>query len=384
MILGVMSDTHEDKNNVIPHIIKQFKARGVQRIIHSGDIVPKHVLAELFGNLPVVCALVDNQVDPLKIDPAFTTNIPPGWMFTTPGKRVFTLPDGTLVYNGHRRHMDFLTASEEKFNAILMALRGEFDGLRYVFGGHLHFQTFKQGQLVSFINPGAVADAIGWGYEYAIVDTETNEVIFSRILPAPDDRQTFSVGVISDSADISHRDAHFWERLVHEFERRDVRHIIHCGNIDLDDIGRPELKNMSVHYAIRKEQLFAHQNMKKDKDRIPENWHVISEEKLDDGAVVDINGFRFFVQWDLGLKFMSDSEASMDSKAMQIMRAYPGTEFVLCGFTREALFVEGQKAIIINPGDINISRNFAVICLPRREVTFGHVPYDALPEYSQC
>jgi len=375
MKIGVISDTHKDSKNAIPHIIKEFKKRDVEIILHCGDLIPEHVSNELFGNFPVFCALVEGQKD----DPAFGVKKPIGWQFTKPNERVIKLPDDTLIYLGHKKHLEFMRATEEKFNEILTDLRQEFDGLRIVFGGHLHFQTYKQGQLVSFINPGAVEDALGWGYEYAILDTSTSQVVFSRILPTPDDRPTFSVGVISDSLDITHRDATYWARQAIEFQKRGVTNIIHCGNIALTDIGRPELKNFSVHYAIRADQKSDHEKIKKT-STIPINWHVIAEENLDDGAVVDINNYRFFVQLDLGLKFMTVNEVGMDSMAMQIRRKHPETQFVLCGFTREALLLEGQQVITINPGDVSTARNFAVICLPRREITFGHVPYDPLPE----
>jgi predicted phosphodiesterase len=277
--------------------------------------------------------------------------------------------------------MYFLRNSTEQFGEKLMDLRQEFDGLRFVFGGHMHFQTFKQGQLVSFINPGAVQDALGWGYEFAIVDTVSGQVIFSRILPTPDDRPAFSVGVISDSLDITHRDRTYWGRLAKEFGDRGVSHIIHCGNIAIEDIGRPELNGLSVHYAIRADQSSEYKKLK-EKGTIPSNWSVVSEEHLDEGAVVDINGFRFYVQLDLGLKLMTISEGAMDSAAMQIRRKHPETEFVLCGFTREAIFVEGAQVLTINPGDTNADRSFAVICLPRREITFGNVGVDPLPEVS--
>jgi predicted phosphodiesterase len=167
--------------------------------------------------------------------------------------------------------------------------------------------------------------------------------------------------------------------LAKEFKKRDVSHIIHCGNIALSDIGRPELADFTVQYAIREDQDSDHRKMQKDKN-IPENWKVISENNLDKGAIVKINGYRFYVQLDLGLEFMSKSELGMDSMAMQIRREHPETEFVLCGFTREALYVEGQQVTTINPGDVNTDRSFVVIHLPRREITFGHVPYEPLPK----
>ncbi len=378
MIIGFLSDTHKDKKNAIPAIIKEFKRRNVEIIIHCGDIDPSHVSKDLFGGIPVICALVDQQKEEL----VFNESRPDGWTFTRPGKRIVDLPDGMKIYVGHKKHVDFLRMTEEDFGASLADLRQANDGLRMVGGGHLHFQTYKQGQLVSFINPGAVEDALGWGYEYAVVDTAINQVVFSRILPTKDDRVPFSVGVISDSLDITHRDGTFWARLAKEFQERGVSQVIHCGNLALTDIGRPEMKDFTVHYAIRSDQQFDHTALQKEAS-VHANWKVLAEDNLEEGAVVNINGFKFYIQLDLGLKFKTVSERGMDSIAMQIRRKHPETEFVLCGFTREALFVEGQQVITINPGDVNADRNFVVIYLPTREVTFGHVPYDPLPALTE-
>ncbi len=375
MKLGILSDTHKDEKKAIPHIMEAFKRNGVEMILHCGDIIPEHVSSELFGHLPVACALVERQ----KENSVFNEEKPVGWQFTRSGQRVIQLPDGTWVYLGHKRHLDFLRATEERFNEILTDLRQDFDGLRFVFGGHLHFQTYKQGPLVSFINPGAVEDALGWGYEYAIVDTGSGQVTFGRILPTVDDRTPFVVSVISDSLDISHRDATYWLRLAEEFRKKSVSHVIHCGNLALTDIGRPELKEYIVHYAVRQDQKYDHLDIQK-AGNIPPNWKVIAEEDLDKGAVVEIAGYRFFVQLDLGLEFMKVSELGMDSMAMQIRRKYPETQFVLCGFTREALLVEGQQVTIINPGDVNSDRSFATIRLPDHEIMFDQVPFDALAE----
>ncbi len=378
MILGAMSDTHSDKGKATPHIIAEFKRRGVEMILHCGDIRPEDVSNDLYGGLPVICAVVKDQTE----HPRFNDECPEGWRFTRTENRVIRLyPGGELVYVGHKRHMEFLMGTEEKFAEILSNLRMQFDGLRMVFGGHLHFQTYMHGNLVNFINPGAVEteDSIGWGYEFAIVNTNNREVVFSRILPSPDDRPVWTLGIISDSLDISHRDRTFWQRLADEFRSRKVTHIIHCGNIALMDIGRLELADFNVHYAIRANQKSDYDLLKKG-GKIPANWKVIAEDNLDKGSEVVINGYHIFVQLDLGFEFMTISEHHMDSRAMKIRRENPETEIVLCGFTREALLVEGQQVITINPGNTNADRSFTTFCFPRREITFGHVPIEPLPE----
>ena len=373
MMAGIMSDTHLISENVIISIVEELKKRKAEVIICCGDIEPQHINAGLFGGLPVICALVDKQ----EHNEAFETGKPQGWRFTKSGDRICRLPDGTKIYVGHKRHMDFLTATLAEFNHILSEIRAKYDGLEYIFGGHLHFQTYKKGQLISFVNPGAVFNSIGWGYEFALVDTVTHELVFSRKLPTPDDRPTFSVGVISDSHDITHRDSGYWQRLVVEMEARDVTHIIHCGNLALADIGRPELKHVQVHFAIRQDQSFEYRKLLQE-GKIPENWKVISDKDLGEGAVVVINGYHFYVELTLGLNLVTKSEVAMDMASMEICGRHPQTEIVLCGFTREALYVEGQRALVINPGAVNPSLEFAVICLPRREITFGRVPMGSL------
>jgi putative phosphoesterase len=373
MKILVKSDTHRDPDWIIKHIVELGKKWGVELVIHCGDIIPEHVSNELFSNLPVICAIVKNQRD----DPVFNENKPVGWTLTRSEDRVRTLANDMVVYVGHQRPLDYLRATEEKFNAILMDLRQTFDGLRYVFGGHTHFQAYKQGQLVSLINPGAVSGAIGWGHEYALVDTDTGKVVFNRVLPTPDSREIFTVGVISDTLDITQRDSKYWSLLARELEKSAVSHLIICGNLHLTDIGRPELAGFTVHYAIRSDQYSGHRDMQED-GVIPANWQVIAIENLDKGAVVDINGYRFYVQLDLGLEYMQLSEVGMDSKAMEIRRLYPETEFVLCGFTRDALLLEGQQAVTINPGDTNTDRAYVTIRLPQREITFDHVPVEVV------
>jgi putative phosphoesterase len=378
--IGVLSDTHEDDVGAIPHIVRQFKKREVEIVVHCGDIIPEHVLLlkKLLGDIPVICALVQGQTE----DSLYNLQRPENWKFTRHGERFVELPDGTWIYVGHKRPMDFLRQTEEKFNETLADLRMEQDGLRWVFGGHSHIQTLKQGHMVSLINPGAVSGAISHSYEYATVDTRNNEVVFCRILPTRDDRETWSLGVISDTLDVSHRDNTFWSKLAKEFKNRDVKDIIHCGNIDLDDIGRPELADFTVNYAIRSDQRRKYQELKKIEGKIPGNWKLIGEgcENPDNGNIVDVRGYRFYVQLDLGLELMKISELGMDSLATAICRKYPETKVLLCGFTREALFVEGEHVTTINPGDANKGRRYAVICYPRNECTFGYVPVDPLPQ----
>ena len=89
MIIGVLSDTHGDKAKATPHIIREFKQRGVEAVIHCGDIEVGDLDPDLYGNFPVFCALVDDQCtnDQFKE--------PEGWEFTKSDDRVRRLTPKT-------------------------------------------------------------------------------------------------------------------------------------------------------------------------------------------------------------------------------------------------------------------------------------------------
>ncbi len=355
MIIGVMSDTHEDRNNAIPKIIKEFKKRNVDFIIHCGDILSKHLSVELFEGIPVICALIKEQLEKPKFK-----ETPLNWIFTTPDERVLTHQD-IRMYVGHKRSFDFLVGTEEKLMQFLYEIRKNNDGLRWVFCGHTHHQLLLQTQLTNLINPGAVEDSLD-GYEFVIVNTKNNEIVFSRIMKTKPEIATFSIGVISDSLKISKMDPSFWQLLAEEFKKRDVKNIIHCGNLALEDIGRPELNDFTIFFNLRPDQ--------KIKESLPVNWQLIHEEE----PIVKINDYNFYVKLDLGALLLDQSEVDMHKFCLSLRRKYHDIDFILCGFTNNALLVGEEQSKILNPGDVFKNRGFVVICLPRSEITFGHVP----------
>jgi predicted phosphodiesterase len=359
MIWGVIADTHEDKMNALPHIMAEFRKRHVKAIIHAGDIEPKHLKPELFDNLPVICALVESQIE----KPEFAKP-PKGWIFTRPGQRVSNFCD-TVIYVGHKRAFEFLTGSEADLINTLNIIRRDHDFVRWLFSGHTHHQIYKQGHLINFVNPGAVEDSFE-GYEFAVINTETEEIVFSQIPKTRPLKERFAVGIISDSLNISDLDTTFWKRLADEFRKYNIKHIIHCGNLAEIDVGREELKDFEVYYNLRPDQ----KNL-----NAPKNWHLISG----DQPVVEINGYRFYVQLDLGADLLEQSEYDMHKLCLKLRRKYSGIGFVLCGFTNDAFYEEGEQVRIINPGDVVKGRNYTVISLPCAEITFGRVSVEPLP-----
>jgi len=359
MIFGILSDTHDDKAVALPHVMKQFKERKVTHIIHCGDIEAQDLDPDRFLGLPVVCALNAEQID----KPAFRIP-PPNWQFTVPGDRVRDIGH-IRCYIGHKRSYEILTGSEIQFARTLDEFRRQHDGLRLAFSGHSHRQVlFNTNNLVTFINPGAVTDSLD-GHEFATINTDNDEIVFGRIPRTTPIERSFSVGIISDSLKISLMDVNFWKKLADEFKRRDVSQIIHCGNIAEEDIGRKELAGFTVHYYLRENQ---------HRPNTPLNWHHICH----DEPIVDIGGYQFYIQLDLARKLLDESEIGMHKHVLSLREKYPFVNFLLYGCTHNA-FLEEQEIRIINPGDVIRGRCFAVVCLPRAEITFGQVPTDPLP-----
>ncbi len=211
---------------------------------------------------------------------------------------------------------------------------------------------------MSFVNPGALGEGFN-GQEYAFVDTDANEVIFIRMPKRPIPTPPFTVGILSDTGNITEHDPSYWRDLVEYFNRRDVKTVIHCGNIMVSDIGRPELSHLQVYCALMPDQQWPPQT--------PANWHLISQEE----PVVEVGSARFFVDHDLGNKLFDMNEAQMNGYARGLYQKHSRVDFVLCGLIADALFAEGTEVSIINPGDAKTRRNVVAVCLPRAEITFG-------------
>lgn len=363
MKIGVLSDTHRDSANALPWVVKTLiEEHKVDTFLHCGDIEAKHLNPALFGNLPVICALNQEQIE----KPPFDKIELPGWSFTTPNNRVRDLPDGTRIYVGHKRWHEFLAGSERHLTSTIDSLRLEYDGLRWMLSGHTHRQGLFQTRLVTFINPGAIEDSMDHSHEFATFDTETDEVVFDRILRTRPTETPFSIGIISDSRNISKMDPTFWRKLKRELKARDVKYLIHCGNLAPEDVGHEELSDFQVYYYLKWAQTNA---------SAPSNWHQVCQ----DEPVVNINGYQFYVQPELAAMLIEESELDMHKHCMTLKQNYPDISFLLYGNTNDCFLEEGHQIRILNPGDVLDSRNFAVVCLPKKTITFGHVPVDPLP-----
>lgn len=381
MIIGAMADTHLDKRGAIPYIVKDMAARGAKLIIHAGDMMPQHFSAPLFQNLPVIIALTDEQVNEEK--KMYPEKPPLGWVYTDPKNRIQYIFDsqGQIVakaYIGHKRAFEVLFNSVEKLWETLYTIRRDHDLVRYMFSGHTHHQIYMKNRLIDFINPGAVEDAYGvaGGYEYALIDTENGEVIFTRIPATKNLKRRLKLAVISDTLDISEIDPDFWKKLAEEFSRSQVTDIVICGNLNPEDIGKEELQNFDV---------WLNSNNGEIRSALPNNWNQLP--KPDPKNLITyfyIGPYEFCINFDLGLQLDSKSERDLNTISLEAKKDHPNLRFMFFGGSHEAFYEEGQNLLLLDPGDVISDRSYATIDLPRIEITFGSVPYDSLATLMQA
>ena len=81
----------------------------------------------------------------------------------------------------------------------------------------------------------------------------------------------------------------------------------------------------------------------------------------------------------MGATLFDKSEIDMYRLSLEVQDKYPEARFILFGFTHNGFYEEGENMILLNPGDVVKDRNYAVISLPRNEITFGHIPTEPLP-----
>ena len=377
-IIGILSDTHKIPANVIEHVVSgEFKSRGVDLIIHAGDIEPQHFSAELFGGLPVICALTEEDMQKGILDHYPT---PPGWIFTKPSNqveptnRIITLGEGFnafRIYVGHKRSEEILRGQESEMMRRMEQLRKNNDNVRLFFSGHTHHQLYIGNELVRLINPGAIEGGFD-GYEFAIYYVENDETVFCRIAKSNSEEETFSIGIIADSHNISKKNPNFWKKLVAEMQQRGVTHLVHCGGISKYDIGLEILNAFKeVHFKLLPDQ--------KAPESLPDNWRMVSATD----PSFKVNGYRFLIQYDLSLTMLEKSEFDMYRMSMEFRREHGPINFILCGLTYNPTLIEQQAFAIINPGNVINGQHFVVLCLPRKEITFSRVPFDPLPPFKK-
>ena len=355
MKIGILSDTDNADDLILKEVVKDLSERGAELFVHCGGIISRHVNPPLFGGKNVVCALTKSQ----KLNPLF--EFPPaGWRFTRPGSaanRLVRIGGGLIAYAGHERSLDVL-----KDPGKLLRLSEDIAAVSrdagYIFSGHTRHQFLVRNEKTVWINPGAVSSGCD-GQEFAMADSETGEVIFTR-LKRQKQIPPYTVALINDTAEASEKDPHFWKKAAAEFRKRDARTIIHCGDLRPEDAGRQEWKDFEVWYALSPEE---------ERRARDSSWKLIPGRS----PTVKVHGHLFYADYAADLDLFSHSEREAVYNALQLTKDF-FVDFVVSGKGGRQLYSSSKEVNIINPGSASSGRCFATVCLPRCEVTFGSVP----------
>ncbi len=165
MLIGVMSDSHDNMTNVIK-AMNIFKEKGVKYIIHLGDIISPFIarkMADLgWKELTVEAVYGNNDGDKILLRKIFEKV---GWSIDN-GPRMIDVGNRRILimhgYNG----IDFT-------KRIAYSLAKNMNGIDAVFYGHTHKKDIKKinGRLV--LNPGEVYGGLFGKPSIAIVDLDT-------------------------------------------------------------------------------------------------------------------------------------------------------------------------------------------------------------------
>lgn len=393
MIIGVLGDTHNCPAADIAKVVnEEFLPRGVKVIIHTGDIEIQHVDPDLYSNLPLICVLTKNQA----FDGGFSFS-PLNWRFVRPGyhqdptkfignysdpcanedireltdclqrqsisNRLVPISSGgesIVAYCGHERSFDLLNNSQ-KVAEFFVEINQVYDGVRLVATGHTHHQFVYRHGHMTWVNPGSVIESLNRTKEFAVVNTSNWEVVLGRLSNIEAKIKPVTVGIVSDTGNVDQLDRAFWSRLVDEFNKRGVTHVICCGNFLPNDIGRLELAHFQVYYYLLPGYY--------DNPNKPTNWHLLSH----NNPVAEIGGHRFYVQHEIGPEYANFSEIENHDFLKGILKQQKHLDFLVAGLVPGTILQETDSYVFINPGDARDHSYFATVCLPRREYTVGTV-----------
>lgn len=163
MLLGVMSDSHDDVDS-IERAIEIFQRMGVDEIIHLGDLISPFSLDPLIGSgIPFRLMRGNNDAEVLVA------------LKSLEGGGIFHPSPVEIDFNGTRLVMFHGFGDKEltKFTAISLASSGRFD---LIFYGHTHEVHVEEVGEAFVLNPGETCGKLTGRKTIALVDTETKNI----------------------------------------------------------------------------------------------------------------------------------------------------------------------------------------------------------------
>ena len=174
MKIALISDTHIPTSLArLPDALLEG-LRGVDAILHAGDVVTHAVLDELNALAPTMA--VSGNMDP----PELARRLPAQKLVQWEGHTIG-------LHHGHQPHGVQAHYIDQPYDSPAMTvffqlMASQLPGAQIIVFGHFHRAVVKTWHDILFVNPGAVAPSHGES-SYAIL--ELNEEITTRILSLP-------------------------------------------------------------------------------------------------------------------------------------------------------------------------------------------------------
>lgn len=173
MFVGIMSDTHDNVPKVID-ALRELRERGVEAIIHLGDIISPFVVKRMvkeLGNtgIKVFAVKGNNDGDVALLSKLFSEA---GWEF-------YTSP--TVINVGERRFLIMHGYNGIEWTETLAMTMAKMENIDAVLFGHTHRKLVKSvdGKLV--LNPGEVCGYLTGASSIAVLNTSNMNVDFIEL-----------------------------------------------------------------------------------------------------------------------------------------------------------------------------------------------------------
>lgn len=162
MVIGIVSDTHDNKEKV-EKIFKYFEHAGVELVIHLGDLISPFVLDWIAKNYTKKLILVRGNND---------------------GELLFTLKKVENYGYEYHTDPDIITIEGKKIAIMHKPLYlnelSQSTGVDFILYGHTHKKEVRENNGVLIINPGEACGYLTGEASFVLLDTKTKKVKIER------------------------------------------------------------------------------------------------------------------------------------------------------------------------------------------------------------
>jgi len=163
MIIGVMSDSHNNLSNTL-YALNTYRERGIETIIHCGDLTSLEMVSHFSGfRVIYVIGNMDFVTGAIK-------------------KRFMRLNSENFVGTVYRGSLDGIpvavTHGHIDGKVMDLVVQGRF---KWLFHGHTHIKRDEMVKGVHIVNPGTLGGLQREARSFCVVDLTTDNVEFLKI-----------------------------------------------------------------------------------------------------------------------------------------------------------------------------------------------------------